>query len=313
MFTTQLPEKQAELSDISDYSNRVLMYQDSFSSTEQKISTHLQIHGITSPNISITQFAQEVGVSVSSVLRYCRRLGYSGFKELKFYIQQEQYSSAVDDLSIHSSDDITTVKKKLSQFANKRIEKTMQCIDDNELNRAIKAILTAKTVYFYGVGSASGIARLAANQFMVMGVRAISQSDQLLNLRTASYLQSDEVMITINYDGCAKSSADALMLAKAAGATTILITCVTDSLSHKYADIVLRIAARNSSNALNIVTFSMCQLALLQTLMIGVWLEDEERFFAQSRCQKAISEMVRYDKRQKEITKSRINGNNDKP
>lgn len=289
-----------------DYLNRISMHYDEFSMTEKKISDYLKNrcgHGL---NLSITQFANQAEVSVSSVVRYCKLLGYSGFSELKFHVQQEDFRLAVSDLAIHYGDDMETVKKKTAQYAGMNIDKTMQLVNGDEMDRAIAAVRKAKNVYFYGVGSASGVAHMAANQFMVMGVRAFAQSDMLLNLRNASYLGKDEVMVAINYDGYAKGSTDAIMLAKEAGATTILISCTTDSLSSQYADIVLQTAARNNANVLNIVTLTMCQLAVIQTLMIGVWLQDEAQYKPKSEKQKRIAEMARYDKQMKAVTKNRV-------
>lgn len=290
----------------ADYLSRISLHADQFSPIERKISDYLLSNQGKNIETSINAFAEEVGVSVSSVIRYCKLLGYSGFSELKFCVQQENFSLASNDLSIHLEDDIGAIKRKTAQFAHTRIEKTMQQVDDNELRRAVAAIKEAKNVYFCGVGSASGVAQLAANQFMVLGIRAFAQSDFLLNLRSASYLGVDEVIVVINYDGYSTMSSNAIMLAKEAGATTILITSATDTLAQSYADIVLRSAARNDINTLNIVTVTMCQLAVIQTLMVGVWQEDRERFTQSIQYQKSIAEMTRYDKQQKAVVKGRV-------
>ena len=292
----------------TDYRNRISAHMAEFSTADRKIAEYLlQLDPVQKNfDLSISTFSEMTDVSVSSVIRFCKLLGYNGFAELKFRIQQEAYSQNINDLSIRSEDNIMEIKRKTVQFAYMNMSQTMDCLDDIQLSKAIQAIKCADLVYFCGVGSASGVARLAANQFMLIGIRSVAQSDILLNLRSASFMESNDVMVVISYDGYAKQSADALMLAKEAGATTILITQAKDSLSGQYADVILQNAARNAINALNITTSSMCQLAILQLLMVGVWLTDEKTFLEATQWQRSVSEMVRYDRQQKEVSKNRI-------
>ena len=288
----------------TDYRNRISAHMAEFSTADRKIAEYLlQLDPVQKKfDLSISTFSELTDVSVSSVIRFCKLLGYNGFAELKFRIQQEAYSQNINDLSIRSEDNIMEIKRKTVQFAYMNMSQTMDCLDDIQLSKAIQAIKCADLVYFCGVGSASGVARLAANQFMLIGIRSVAQSDILLNLRSASFMESNDVMVVISYDGYAKQSADA----KEAGATTILITQAKDSLSGQYADVILQNAARNAINALNITTSSMCQLAILQLLMVGVWLTDEKTFLEATQWQRSVSEMVRYDRQQKEVSKNRI-------
>ena len=286
----------------ADYVNRITSRYETFSNTEKKLSDFLLSKGKDCVNGSVADFAQRAGVSISSAVRYCKMLGYSGFSELKFRVQQESISAFSDDLAIRSNDTLETAKQKTLQFAYNSIEKTMLNINDASLQKAVHLISEAQLVLFSGAGSAGGVAQLAANQFMVMDIRAFSQPDHLINIRNASYLTSKDVLISINYDGNTKCSVDSIMLAKKQGASTILITSAEHSLSHEYADVILQIAPRNSENALNIVTSTMCQLSVIQTLMIGVWLGNESRYEHESARQRPIGQMVRYSKTRKKVS-----------
>ena len=150
-------------------------------------------------------------------------------------------------------------------------------------------------------GSAGGVAQSAVGLFMNMGFDACSVSDNLLQLRTAANLGAGDVLITVSYDGQAKSTGDAMMLAQKAGAKVILITSVPESLLGSYADICLLTPARAAGNAMNITATALCQLSILQLLMVGAVTRYYDRFREKSRHQLKLSDLDRYDPKQKEI------------
>jgi len=88
---------------------------------------------------------------------------------------------------------------------------------------------------------------------------------------------------------------------KECGATTILITSAQDSILSKYADIVLFTAIRNISNTLNISTIAMCQLAVLQTLQIGVWQQNRQELSERSQKQLHLTNLKNYGSSQSDI------------
>ena len=55
-------------------------------------------------------------------------------------------------------------------------------------------------------------------------------------------------------------------------------------------------------NAMNITATALCQLSILQLLMIGAVTRYYDRFHEKSRLQLKISDLDRYDMKQKEIT-----------
>ena len=120
-------------------------------------------------------------------------------------------------------------------------------------------------------------------------------------MRTAARLGKKDVLIAISYDGQAKTTGDSMMLAKKVGASVILITSVRDSLLSKYADYVLYTPARTGGNSMNITATALCQMSILHVLALGAVTRYYERVSRMGKQQMALSDLSRYDVRQKEI------------
>ena len=74
-----------------------------------------------------------------------------------------------------------------------------------------------------------------------------------------------------------------------------------ESLLGSYADIILLTPARAAGNAMNITATALCQLSILQLLMVGAVTRYYDRFREKSRHQLKLSDLDRYDPKQKEI------------
>jgi RpiR family glv operon transcriptional regulator len=68
----------------------------SLSPKELEIMQYVHEHSVAIVSMSIQTFAQEINYSTSTVIRFCRKLGFSGFPEFKYFlknlnIQKELY------------------------------------------------------------------------------------------------------------------------------------------------------------------------------------------------------------------------------
>ena len=230
-------------------------------------------------------------------------IGYSGLADMKFHMQQ-QAVALEGDIGITRSDSVNVIKQKMMQFSENALHSCLMGLDNDALEQAIEAVGKAHRIMLSASGSAGGVTQSAAGLLMNMGFNAFCVNDNLLQLRTAANLGEEDVLIAVSYDGRAKSTGDAMMLAQKAGAKVILITSVRESLLGSYADIILLTPARAAGNAMNITATALCQLSILQLLMVGAVTRYYEHFREKSRQQLKLSDLDRYDMKQKEITLS---------
>ena len=287
----------------SELSSRIGLYRPKFNGTQQKIADFLLADEQAVLDMSIYDMAEKIGTSVATVTRFCQMIGYSGLADMKFHMQQ-QAVALEGDIGITRSDSINVIKQKMMQFSENALHSCLMGLDNDALEAAVEAVGNAHRIMLTASGSAGGVTQSAVGLFMNMGFNAFRVDDHLLQLRTAANLGKDDVLIAVSYDGRAKSTGDAMMLAQKAGTKVILITSVRESLLGSYADIILLTPARAAGNAMNITATALCQLSILQLLMVGAVTRYYERFREKSRQQLKLSDLDRYDMKQKEITLS---------
>ena len=284
----------------SELSSRIGLYRPKFNGTQQKIADFLLADEQAALDMSIYDMAEKIGTSVATVTRFCQMIGYSGLADMKFHMQQ-QAVALEGDIGITRSDSVNVIKQKMMQFSENALHSCLMGLDNDALEQAIEVVGKAHRIMLSASGSAGGVTQSAAGLLMNMGFNAFCVNDNLLQLRTAANLGEEDVLIAVSYDGRAKSTGDAMMLAQKAGAKVILITSVRESILGSYADIILLTPARAAGNAMNITATALCQLSILQLLMVGAVTRYYEHFREKSRQQLKLSDLDRYDMKQKEI------------
>ncbi len=227
----------------SELRSRIGLYRPKFNATQNRIAEFLLADEQAALDMSIYEMAEKIGTSVATVTRFCQMIGYSGLAEMKFHMQQ-QAVSLEKDIGITRSDSVNVIKQKMMRFSENALHSCLMDLNNDALEGAIDIVGKAKRIMLTASGSAGGVTHTAVGLFMNMGFDAFMVSDQLLQLRTAANLGKDDVLIAVSYDGRAKSTGDAMMVAQKAGARVILVTSLSDSLLSRHADIVLLTPAR---------------------------------------------------------------------
>ena len=276
---------------ISRITNRI----SSFSEAELRIAQYILDNSIACSNMSITELAAASKSSAASVVRLCKALGYSGFSELKFQIQQGGTTFQKDDFVVNSWDNMSEVKQKVAQFTQLSIHTLLQSLNAEALEQAVDILTHAPRIMTLGIGAASGVALSAAHNFLNMGLNAMYVSDELLQLRVSSQLLPEDAIVCLSYDSQFRSIFDIFKIARENAVSTILITSFPDSPTAQYADIVLQTSFRNNRNSLNFSTTMICQTLIIQLLMVGIWQRSGDQLLEKSDKMRSYTNLKRYD------------------
>jgi len=285
----------------SEFSARVKLNYQKFSSSERRVAEYLLKNEVRCQEMTIYQMAEEIGTSVATITRFSQTLGYHGLADMKFNLQQSALNLVSEDMGIRRDDNVNVIKQKALQYTQTAMQECVMKMNNAVLEQAIHAIGHAGYVMLCGIGSASGIVHAGVGLFLTAGINASFVEDTLLQMRSVAMLQPGDVLIAISYDGYAKDIGDAMMLAREKKVHTILITSVQDTLLANYAEMELYTPARSMGNAMSITATSMCQLAVLQSLMVGVVAMYYDSLSQRSATQLHLSEIKRYDYKQTEL------------
>jgi len=235
---------------LSGASNTLLMISSIYSSltkAEKKVADAVQNDPEETVLATVTDLAEKAGVGETSVIRFCRKLGFRGFHGFKLSVAQDLVSAPAQiNGQIDDSDDSLTIARKITSNNAQMIQNAMDLLNIDSLNEAVRTLLGAKRIFIYGVGS-SGFTGLDAHyRFMRLGLNVEVQRDSHIIAMSAALVGKGDVVFGISTSGSTKDLVDPVKEARQNGAKVICLTSHAKSPITNYADTVLLIPSKES-------------------------------------------------------------------
>ncbi|MDX1304664.1 MurR/RpiR family transcriptional regulator [Photobacterium sp.] len=195
-------------------------------------------------NLSTAELANSSGVGEASLIRFCKKMGYSGFQEFKMLLaislvknetpQPDLLSSEID-----LTDDMEIIGEKLQLVLQHVLSETRALLDFDVLREVSDKITTSSSTTFFGVGSSGVTAEEAKNKLMRIGYSVDAIANNHFMYMKASLLGKGDVVIALSHSGESPETIKALRIAKDMGAFTVALTHNSRSTICHYADKVL--------------------------------------------------------------------------
>lgn len=218
--------------------------------------------------MTLAEISRESGTSEASIIRFCRELGFGGYTALKeaFVLANQNESSS--EINIDKHDSMMDILNKLYKNNMEVLSETL-AISENQYEKALTALLKAKSIHFFAVGDAYMAANLSYMKFKRIGVSCSAEQDIMLQMITASNLTKNDVAIAVSYEGRSKNVVDAIRIAKERGATTISVTRRHKSPLLDYTDIRLLVSAKDLTFGRDKITRRIADQFILEALYLG--------------------------------------------
>jgi RpiR family transcriptional regulator, carbohydrate utilization regulator len=241
---------------------------------EKKIADFLLNQPESAVYMTVSQISAETGVADSSIIRFCQKLGFDGFTQLR--INMAKNLKKPEDLifdDIKRTDDPYTVTTKVFASSIRTLADTIKMLDREMLARAVEALLHAKRIEFYGVGTSAPIAMDAYYRFMRIGLPAYVATDPHIARISANMLDKSCVAVGISHTGRTRDTIRILQIAKKKGARVIGITSFMKSPVAELSDIKLITSSTETRIVKEAVTSRIAQIALLDSLYTSLALK----------------------------------------
>lgn len=249
----------------------------SLSATARRIAQFVLENAAEVVHMSVTELAERTGASEGSVVGLAKQLGYTGFQQLKIALAQDLVAPVQfihEDLD--PGDAPEAVVRKIFASQIQTLQDTQAAMDITALQRAVELIRAAKRVEIYGIGSAAPIAEDACYRLMRIGIEAKALVDSHMQAIGASLTGPDVVTLTISHSGATQETLTATRLAREAGAHTIVITNYGKSPIQAFAEVLLFTVARETNFRTEAMTSRIGQLAVIDTIIACLALQDYE-------------------------------------
>ncbi len=217
--------------------------------------------------LSISELADRCGCGEATIVRFSRRIGLSGYQELKLRIAQESANTAAGGVpGVTENDRCYDIFTKRIRDIAVALENTKSVLDPEEVERAAKTIKDAGRIVIFGLGNSASVAVDAQHKFLRAGLDAIAYCDNHMQAIAASHLHKGDVAIGVSHSGASIDVVDALKTAKSAGATTVCLTKFGESPIYKYSDIVLNTRSEETKYSILAMSSRIAQLAIFDAI-----------------------------------------------
>jgi DNA-binding MurR/RpiR family transcriptional regulator len=177
------------------------------------------------PFLSIHEIARIAGVSVASVSRLARRIGYAGFSEMKIDLARDS-GGPLDRMyrAIRPDDSDEQVVRQVFLGNIRSLEDTLRMCETGVLVKAAKTLAAARRIIFIGIGGSGNVARDAALRFSHLDIQAEAYTDFYQILIQALRAKPGEVVFGISHSGRSHVTIEGINLARSNGAVTMGIS-----------------------------------------------------------------------------------------
>ncbi len=177
---------------------------------EKKIADFILEHPKESVNPSIEELAERIGISESTMVRFARKLGYTGYQRFRIALARETIPSNEQVFEIGVSeleDPIDTVFKNAQDTLNQ----TYKTINRAALQQVGKQFSEARNIYLMGLGGSNILALDAYHKLIRTGLNCQYAADFHMQLMLASQSSEDDVALIISHT---RSGFDTLAIAE---------------------------------------------------------------------------------------------------
>ncbi len=265
-----------------------------FGRGEKKIADWILANPSELISLSISEMAANCGCGDATVIRFAKRLGLSGFQELKINIARELGSGLTGNLAFAESDTPIDIFDKHIADIKATLDQSRKSLNPASLHKAAEMLLAAKSITIIGLGSSAPVAQDAMHKFLRAGLPACAYSDNHIQMIVASHLGPSDAVLAISHSGSSVDIVKALEQAKQNGAITIGITNHKKSPMVAFCDICLFTNAQETKYSILGMTSRIAQLAIIDSLYTYIVLHGGDAVTGAVRRTEAALESKKY-------------------
>jgi len=257
---------------------KIKMSLSSLNSTERNIAEWLINKGNVNTQTSLREVAQALAVSEPLIVKVAKKIGYSGFRELRSaLVTYFDFLPYEKEEEITASDSLDTVLNKVFSNSIQVLKEAQSVADTQVINQAASLIFKAKRLVILGIGGSASVCQDLEHKLLRIGIYSHTYSDFHLMLMVACQLDEQDVVIVISQSGNTRELLNAVEIAKTRQAKVICITNDNVSPLSQLSDLSIFSPAMSGPILGQNAVARIIQLNLIDTLFIAVLLQDYQK------------------------------------
>ncbi|MFF7180428.1 SIS domain-containing protein [Streptomyces sp. NPDC008121] len=180
--------------------------------------------------VSAAELGRRTGTSQATVTRFCRALGLDSYQRLLLALAQEQGEEDRGGQTrplgpdIGPDDPLDQVVAAVARADQQALRRTAERLDLDTLDRAARALATARRIDVYGVGASGVVAQETQARLFGIGCDARGWTEVHAAETSAALLTPADAVVALSHSGATREVLAPLRLAAERGATTLAVT-----------------------------------------------------------------------------------------
>ena len=210
------------------------------SKSERKVAEYIRANPRGIIDLSVAALADACGVSDPTVVRAYKKLGFSGYEDLKLTLAQATVSpDEIIHEEISAEDSVQAVRDKVFQSAVLALQFTRDMLEPETLAAAAQLLMNARKIVIFGLGGSAPVAMDLHHKLLRLGLNAAVYTDPHLQVIACNYLDERDAVFAVSHSGSSRCVVDSTQIAKHRGAKVISLTSAGKNPLSKLADISL--------------------------------------------------------------------------
>ncbi|MCO7176081.1 MurR/RpiR family transcriptional regulator [Sporolactobacillus kofuensis] len=242
------------------------------SEKERKIADYILNHPKETIHSSINQVSARIKVADATVFRFCRRLDFKGFQEMKIVLASDiARSKRFEETKKSGQDDeVLAQAEQVFQDNIRTLENTYQILNSEQFKKAIHTLSRSERIAFFSSSGSALVAQEAHRKFVRAGVMTYAPSDGEFQTLTASQLTEQDTAVFISYSASDKHLVQVAKTAKQKGCPTIGLTGFMKSALAEMMDISLHTVSVPTDFRSESYVARAAQVTLIDALFVSV-------------------------------------------
>ena len=252
-----------------------------FTPVEQKVAEFILENPSKVPAMSIKELAVASKSSDASVMRFCKALGFSGYRSfivgLTLAIADNEEDAGLYT-DIRPGDSVKSVIRNIFRNERQALTDTENILKTTEVEKAVAILGSSEAVHFFGIGASGLVCLDAVQKFRRIGVSSYAHTDFHDQLTSAALLGSKDACVLFTYSGKTKEIQLILKLLKAQNCKIIAVTKLRKTNLLKGADVYLNVLTREVTMRSGATGSRIAMLSLVDILLSCVLSTEYDKY-----------------------------------
>lgn len=256
-------------------------YMKNFSDTEKIIAKHFIELGNDVVNQTLSNLAEETGLSEATIFKFVKKIGFEGFQNFKisvasnFRTMEERKDELIVFSDIDKKDTPHVIAQKVVNSNKFLLDNLVQTLEEEQLGKALELLYNSQTLHFIGAGGSSVIALDGYHKFMRTKYHCNYIADHHMQLGYSTKLGSDDCAILISHSGETLETIDIAEILHNNGVKIITLTGNQNTQLVKLSDIAFIVDSEESAFRSETLTSRILYLTIIDILYTAVMYHDE--------------------------------------